>query len=125
MIALGVVAMAGDAVFGEDLASRFDSFGTAFGGQRPRQRAHIDDDIADLLAVEDAVSAECHHLRDTGVVMGGVDADADRLLDRLGLAAPQPGLCGKVRKTRAAGGVDAVTGGAIVVEQRASGLLGR
>ena len=51
-----------------------------------------------FVARQDAVAAEGQHLRDAGVGMGRVDADADGLGDRLGIAAPQPGRRRQVGK---------------------------
>ena len=76
----------------------------------------------DLLALERSISAKSHHLRDPRLGMGGVDADADRLVDRFGLAAPKPGPGGKVGETGSAGASRAVASGAIVNEERATRL---
>src|SRR3546814_12851030 len=88
---MAVVAVAGRAVFGEDLGAggtraRISAFGYAWIGQRP-DRGH---DILDCLTVQHLVTTESRHLAEPRFGMVPLDTDQQGLGKRLRPAPPQP-----------------------------------
>src|SRR3546814_8379210 len=82
------VAVADGAVVRVDLLAGFDGTRFHIRGWRLRERLDIGDDVQDALAVDHLVAPESHHLADAGLRAAGIDADPDRLGDRLRIAAP-------------------------------------
>src|SRR3546814_21145261 len=118
LAAASLLAVADDAVGREHLAPAGDGSGPAFGPGRIGQRLRIVGNGQHRVGIEDAVAAERHHLTDAGVrARRAVDAHRDRVCDRIGGAAPQPIAVDEVGKAGIAGGINPVTGGAVVPEQ--------
>ena len=121
--ALGVVAMAGDAIGGEHRLAGVDFRGghvLCDGGIG--KAAHVSHDVVDFGLLEHLIAAEGHHLRGPGLRMRRIDADADGFGDAFGIAAPQPRRRRQVREAVAALRVRSMTRRAIVAEQRPAGL---
>ena len=122
-IALGVVAVTGDAVGGEDRLAGLDRLRIDVLRAGVRQRIDIGDDVRaprracsiwsrPNAGICDTRLSWCAELMPTRMVL--------KIVFRL--AAPQPDDVGQVGKARAALGVEAVAGRAIVAEQRVAGL---
>src|SRR5262249_61995553 len=90
-IALGVIAVTGDARGGENLLAGLDSPAVDVLRVRARQRIDERGHFQDVVSRQHLVTPERRHLRHTGVLVHGVDADADRIEDVFRLAAPEPG----------------------------------
>ena len=112
--------MADGAVGCERLPPLGDGGGLALGRGRIGQALHIGGDGDDRVIVEQPVATKGEHLADAGFrARRAVDAHRDGMRDLVRTAAPQPVAIGQVGEAPAlaAGGVDAVTGRAIIPEQ--------
>ena len=90
-ISLGIVAMAGDAIGGEDgLAGLDPRGGLILPDSGIGKASDVGHDVVELTLLEQPVPPERHHLRTPALRVGRVDADANRLGNGFGIAAPEP-----------------------------------
>jgi hypothetical protein len=115
------LAMAGDAVLGEDRLAAGHSLGIA---GVAGQGKHILGDIEDLIAGQDLVGAEPRHLRIARLLAAVADAVGDRVLDVGEGPAPEPVVVGQGRKEALPGPAEPVAGGAVVGERDPAGAVG-
>src|SRR6185436_7839213 len=114
--------MAGDAVGGENGLAGLDfRRGYIFRDSGFGKAAHVSHDVVDLALLEHLIAPERHHLRGPALRVRRIDADADRLCNAFGIAAPKPRRRRQIGKRLAALCVRSMTWRTIVTEQRPAG----
>src|SRR5579875_135361 len=116
-IALALVAVAGGAILREDLGAAARRHGI---GGLPGEGQHVFRDVVDLLGLEDVVDAEARHRRLTRARIRVADAEGDRLVDVVEIAAPKPIVIGEIGEALRPGAAWAMAGYAVVRESRVS-----